>query len=61
MEVLGLIWVVVAAMAVYAIFFEKTKPGDCPYCRGHGFSFSPRPGDWSRVRCWRCKGTGKER
>jgi DnaJ-class molecular chaperone len=61
MGALGLIWVAVAVIAVYAIFFERTKSGDCPHCRGHGFHFGPGMGNWERVKCWHCKGTGKKR
>lgn len=48
MEALGLIWVAVAVIAVYAIFFEKTKPDGCSHCRGHGFHFGPGMGNWEQ-------------
>lgn len=39
----------------------NAKPGDCPACNGEGALFLTSLGKKKRVRCNRCRGTGKWR
>ncbi|WP_084959248.1 hypothetical protein [Thermoactinospora rubra] len=37
------------------------RPGDCPACRGRGTVLAPpsSSGNWDRMKCSRCRGTGR--